>query len=214
MTLHLDLDELSARERYKLLTALIIPRPIAWVTTIGSEGQVNAAPYSFFNVFGQDPAVVILGLEHKTNGTAKDTENNINANLEFVVNLVTSDMLEDMVQTAAPYEPNESEPEILGLSLTASKKVKTPRLTNAPVSIECERMMALNLSKERSIMLGRAVGIFTKTGLVDAATLNVEWANNYPIARLYGDRYAQLDKISKYTIPEPKRQYQREDTKS
>ena len=51
MTLHLDLDELSARERYKLLTALIIPRPIAWVTTIGSEGQVNAAPYSFFNVF-------------------------------------------------------------------------------------------------------------------------------------------------------------------
>ena len=56
MTLHLDLDELSARERYKLLTALIIPRPIAWVTTIDSEGQVNAAP-SFFNVFGQDPAV-------------------------------------------------------------------------------------------------------------------------------------------------------------
>ena len=53
MTLHLDLDELSARERYKLLTALIIPRPIAWVTTINSEGQVNAAPYSFFNVFGQ-----------------------------------------------------------------------------------------------------------------------------------------------------------------
>ena len=75
-------------------------------------------------------------------------------------------------------------------------------------------MMALNLSKERSIMLGRAVGIFTKTGLVDAATLNVEWANNYPIARLYGNRYAQLDKISKYSIPEPKRQHQREDTKS
>ena len=110
MALHLDLDELSPRERYKLLTALVIPRPIAWVTTINLEGSVNAAPYSFFNIFGQDPAVVILGLEHKANGTAKDTENNINTNLEFVVNLVTSDMLEDMVNTAAAYTPNESEP--------------------------------------------------------------------------------------------------------
>ena len=211
MALHLDLDELSPRERYKLLTALVIPRPIAWVTTINLEGSVNAAPYSFFNIFGQDPAVVILGLEHKANGTAKDTENNINTNLEFVVNLVTSDMLEDMVNTAAAYRPNESEPEILDLSVSASKKVSPPRLTNAPVAIECERMMALTLSKERSIMLGRAVGIFTKNGLVDAATLNVDWAGDYPIARLFGDQYAQFDKISRYSIPEPKRHNQKED---
>ena len=88
MSLHIDLDEITASARYKLLTALVIPRPIAWVTTSDLEGKTNAAPYSFFNVFGQDPAIIILGLEHKADGTAKDTENNINILNEFVVNLV------------------------------------------------------------------------------------------------------------------------------
>ena len=128
MSLHIDLDEITASERYKLLTALVIPRPIAWVTSSNSEGKTNAAPYSFFNVFGQDPAIIILGLEHKTDGTAKDTQNNIKLFNEFVVNLVLSDMLENMVETAALYAPEESEPDILGLSLTLSKKVKPPRL--------------------------------------------------------------------------------------
>ena len=145
MLQHIDLDEITASERYKLLTALVIPRPIAWVTTSDLEGKTNAAPYSFFNVFGQDPALIILGLEHKADGTAKDTENNINILNEFVVNLVSSDMLENMVETAAVYAPEESEPDILGLSLTSSKKVKPPRLTDAPVAIECERMMSLSL---------------------------------------------------------------------
>ena len=167
MSHHIDHDELTASERYKLLTALVIPRPIAWVTTVSSEGINNAAPYSFFNVFGQDPAVIILGLEHKADGTAKDTENNINLLNEFVVNLVSSKVLGNMVDTAAAYAPGESEPDILGLSLTPSKKVKPPRLTDSPVAIECERIMSLSLSRERSILLGRAVGIFAKDGLID-----------------------------------------------
>ena len=211
MSPHIDLDELKPSERYKLLTALVIPRPIAWVTSVDIEGRTNAAPYSFFNVFGQDPAIVILGLEHKADGTAKDTENNINTHNEFVVNLVTSDMLESMVETAASYAPDESEPDILGLSLTASHKVKPPRLTHAPVAIECERMMALSLSSERSIMIGRAVSVFSKNGLVDAATLSVDWADDYPIARLFADRYAEIGKISRYSIPVPSRNVQKEE---
>lgn len=175
------------------------------------EGTTNAAPYSFFNVFGQDPAIIILGLEHKADGTAKDTENNINMLNEFVVNLVSSDMLEDMVQTAAAYAPGESEPDILGLSLTPSKKVKPPRLTNAPVSIECERIMSLSLSKERSILLGRAMGVFSKNGLINAATLHVDWANDYPIARLFADRYAEIGRIRRYSIPRPKRARKKKD---
>ena len=71
MSHHIDLDELTASERYKLLTALVIPRPIAWVTTVSSEGINNAAPYSFFNVFGQDPAVIKLALENKPHGKTK-----------------------------------------------------------------------------------------------------------------------------------------------
>mgnify|MGYP001251696536 FL=1 len=205
MSHHIDLDELTASERYKLLTALVIPRPIAWVTTVSSEGINNAAPYSFFNVFGQDPAVIILGLEHKADGTAKDTENNINLLNEFVVNLVSSKVLGNMVDTAAAYAPGESEPDILGLSLTSSKKVKPPRLTDSPVAIECERIMSLSLSRERSILLGRAVGIFAKDGLIDSTTLQVDWANDYPIARLFADQYAEISRIRRFSIPKPKR---------
>ena len=205
MSHHIDLDELTASERYKLLTALVIPRPIAWVTTVSSEGINNAAPYSFFNVFGQDPAVIILGLEHKADGTAKDTENNINLLNEFVVNLVSSKVLGNMVDTAAAYAPGESEPDILGLSLTPSKKVKPPRLTDSPVAIECERIMSLSLSRERSILLGRAVGIFAKDGLIDSTTLQVDWANDYPIARLFADQYAEISRIRRFSIPNPKR---------
>ena len=211
MSLHIDLDEITASERYKLLTALVIPRPIAWVTTSDFEGKTNAAPYSFFNIFGQDPAIIILGLEHKADGTAKDTENNINILNEFVVNLVSSDMLKNMVETAAFYAPEESEPDILGLSLTSSKKVKPPRLTDAPVAIECERMMSLSLSSERSILLGRAVGVFAKKGLIDAITLNVDWSNDYPIARLFADQYAELGRIRRYSIPKPKRGHKKKD---
>ena len=205
MSHHIDLDELTASERYKLLTALVIPRPIAWVTTVSLEGINNAAPYSFFNVFGQDPAVIILGLEHKADGTAKDTENNINLLNEFVVNLVSSKVLGNMVDTAAAYAPGESEPDILGLSLTPSKKVKPPRLTDSPVAIECERIMSLSLSRERSILLGRAVGIFAKDGLIDSTTLQVDWANDYPIARLFADQYAEISRIRRFSIPKPKR---------
>ena len=205
MSHHIDLDELTASERYKLLTALVIPRPIAWVTTVSLEGINNAAPYSFFNVFGQDPAVIILGLEHKSDGTAKDTENNINLLNEFVVNLVSSKVLGNMVDTAAAYAPGESEPDILGLSLTPSKKVKPPRLTDSPVAIECERIMSLSLSRERSILLGRAVGIFAKDGLIDSTTLQVDWANDYPIARLFADQYAEISRIRRFSIPKPKR---------
>ena len=205
MSHHIDLDELTASDRYKLLTALVIPRPIAWVTTVSSEGINNAAPYSFFNVFGQDPAVIIIGLEHKADGTAKDTENNINLLNEFVVNLVSSKVLGNMVDTAAAYAPGESEPDILDLSLTPSKKVKPPRLTDSPVAIECERIMSLSLSRERSILLGRAVGIFAKEGLIDSATLQVDWANDYPIARLFADQYAEISRIRRFSIPKPKR---------
>ena len=205
MSHHIDLDELTASERYKLLTALVIPRPIAWVTTVSSDGITNAAPYSFFNVFGQDPAIIILGLEHKSDGTAKDTENNINLLDEFVVNLVSSNILGNMVDTAAAYAPGESEPDILGLSLTSSKKVKPPRITDSPVAIECERIMSLSLSRERSILLGRAVSIFAKEGLIDSTTLQVDWANDYPIARLFADQYAEISRIRRYSIPKPKR---------
>ena len=204
MTLNLDLDALSAKDRYKLLTAVVIPRPIAWVTTLNKDGLVNAAPFSFFNVLGQDPALVILGLERR-DGAAKDTERNIDATGEFVVNIPVLDDVEAMVGTAAAYPADQSEPEALGLDLAPSLKVAPPRLAKAAVAIECERMMALSLSAERSIMLGRAVGLASRDGLIDPETMYVNWNGDYPIARLFGDRYGRIEEIERHVIPQPKK---------
>lgn len=205
MTQTLDLDALSAKDRYKLLTAVVIPRPVAWVSTVNGDGRVNAAPYSFFNVFGQDPALVILGLERRADGTPKDTERNIDATGQFVVNIVTPGLVDVMVETAAAYGPGESEPEAIGLALAPSARVTPPRLACAPVAIECERMFAMSLSAERSILLGRAVGLAARDGLVDPETLRVDWGGDYPVARLFADRYARLEEIGRRTIPQPRR---------
>lgn len=204
--MHLDFDALPASDRYKLLSALVIPRPVAWVTTRAEDGLVNAAPYSFFNVFGQDPPLVILGLQHNADGSPKDTTRNINRTGEFVVNIAAPDQLHDMVDTAAAYPPDVSEPETLGLVLEPSVKVAPPRIQGVPVALECTKMMALSISAERDILLGRVVGLATRDGLVDPDTLRVDWGGNYPIARLFADRYGRVDEIDRRSIPAPRQE--------
>lgn len=201
MTLSVDLDALEPGIRYKLLTATVIPRPVAWVTTIGEAGQVNAAPYSFFNVFGQDPALIVLGLEHRKDGSLKDTTANIRRTGEFVVNIASIDLLDEMVGTAAAYPEAVSEPEALGLALEPSAKVAPPRLAAAPVSIECVQLQTLNFSAERDLVIGRAVAMAARDGLIDTETWRVEWQDDYPVARLFGERYARLDELAPRAIP-------------
>ena len=200
----IDLAALAPRDRYKLLTAIVIPRPIAWVTTVGGEGVVNAAPYSFFNLFGQDPALVILGLEHRPDGSAKDTARNIAASGEFVVNIATPDLAEALVATAAAYAPGTGEPAALELATAPSTHVAPPRLADAPAAIECRRRVSLAFSPEREIVVGEAVALHARDGLVDLDRMHVEWGGDLPIARLFADRYARLEEIPRRAIPEPK----------
>lgn len=201
MTLSLDLDAMEPALRYKLLTALVIPRPVAWVTTSGPTGVVNAAPFSFFNVFGQDPALIILGLEHRKDGSIKDTTANIRRTGEFVVNIVTPDLTPAMVDTAAAYDSSVSEPEALGLALAPSVQVAPPRLADVPVAIECRCLTTMTFSQERDIVVGQAVGLAAKDGLINTETWRVEWNGDYPVARLFADRYARLEEITPRSIP-------------
>lgn len=201
MTVSVDLDALSPVLRYKLLSATVIPRPVAWVTTLGEDGQVNAAPYSFFNVFGQDPALIVLGLEQRADGSLKDTAANIRRTGEYVVNIATPDLLADMVGTAAAYPSAVSEPEALGLALESSAHVAPPRLAGAPISIECRQLQTLNFSPERDLVIGRAVALAARDGLIDTDTWRVEWHGEYPVARLFADRYARLEELAPHAIP-------------
>ena len=204
MSQHINLDELTSNEFYKLLTALVITRPISWVITSHREGETNAAPSSFFTYLDKILQSLLKGL----NTRRMEPQNILN---EFVVNLVSSDMLENMVESAASYAIDESEPNILGLSLTSSKKVKPPRLIDAPLAIECERKMYLSLKSERSILLVRFVVVFVKYGLIDTTTLHVAWVNDCLTAPLCADRYAEIGRIRRYAIPWPKRAHQKKE---
>lgn len=197
----IDLEALEPGDRYKLLTAVVLPRPVAWVTTADAAGVVNAAPYSFFNLFGQDPALVILGLERSADGAMKDTARNIRTGGEFVVNIATPRLGAAMVASAAAYPPGVSEAEALNLATAASLKVAPPRLQDVPVAIECRHKVTLAFSAERDIVIGEAVALVARDGLIDLERLHVDWNGDYPIARLFADRYARLEEIDRLAIP-------------
>lgn len=201
MTLNVDLGALDPKDRYKLLTAVVLPRPVAWVTTISPTGVINAAPYSFFNLFGKDPALVILGLEHRVDGSAKDTTRNIRDTGEFVINIATPALTDAMIDTAAAYDPAISETDALGLATASSVHVAPPRLADVPVAIECRRIDVQTYSAEREIVIGKAVGLAACDGLVDPSDWHVHWKGDYPIARLFADRYARLEEIAPRSIP-------------
>ena len=198
---HFDFDGLSPTTRYKLLTAIVIPRPVAWVTTIDANGLVNAAPYSFFNVFGEEPATIVLGLEHRSDGTPKDTTRNIARSGEFVVNIATPTLLDSMVDSAAHYPADVSEPAALDLALAPSVRVAPPRLADAPAALECRRMLSLAFGPRRDLLVGEVVGLATRDGLVCPATHRVDWQGDLPVARLFADRYASLEELPPRSIP-------------
>jgi flavin reductase (DIM6/NTAB) family NADH-FMN oxidoreductase RutF len=201
--MQIDFDALTGAQRYKLLTAVVIPRPVAWVTTLGATGVLNAAPYSFFNVFGEEPALIVLGLQHKADGAPKDTTRNIHRSGEFVVNILTPDLADAMVATAAAYPPERGEPEALGLESAPSLKVAPPRLACAPVALECRRIVSIAFGPNRELLVAEAMAMHARDGLVDPDTLRVEWGGDYPLARLYADRYGRVEEIARRTIPDP-----------
>ncbi|PZO39633.1 MAG: flavin reductase family protein [Pseudanabaena frigida] len=135
--MHIDPKETSASDNYKLLTNLVVPRPIAWVTTQSIQGVVNLAPFSFFNAIGSNPLYLIISIGNKDDGSMKDTAANIIANGEFVVNLVTEDLLMAMNISAANFPIEESELTAVGLHGAESKRVKVPRVAEAQASLEC-----------------------------------------------------------------------------
>lgn len=198
--MQLDFAALAPQQRYKLLSATVIPRPIAWVTTRSAAGVVNAAPYSFFNVFSEDPALVVLGLQHRE-GVPKDTTRNIHATGEFVVNIATPSAAEALVDSAAAYAPEVSETETLGLETLPSLKVAPPRLACAAVALECRRHVALAFGPQRELMIGEVVAMAARPGLIDPATLRIDWQGDFPLARLFADRYARLEEIEPRAIP-------------
>ncbi|WP_337841366.1 flavin reductase family protein [Rheinheimera sp.] len=133
----IDVKSLEALDCYRLLTSLVIPRPIAWVSSYSKAGVLNLAPFSFFQMVTDQPPTLMIATQHKPGGGRKDTSLNIEATGECVINLVPYALIDAMNQTAAALPADESELALTGLTTVASAKVAVPRLELAPAAFEC-----------------------------------------------------------------------------
>jgi flavin reductase (DIM6/NTAB) family NADH-FMN oxidoreductase RutF len=140
--MHIDPATESPAESYKILTNVVVPRPIAWITTRSAGGVINLAPFSFFNAVGGRPPCIIVSIGLRDDGTPKDTARNIEQTGEFVVNAVTEDLLHAMNISAVDFPPDQSELVASALHAAPSLKVSTPRLAESQVSLECRLLKA------------------------------------------------------------------------
>ena len=184
-----SLRELSKQDRYKLLSGIVIPRPIALVTTLDANGAVNAAPFSFFNVFSEDPPLVALGLQHKPDRSPKDTTRNIQREGEFVVNMVDEALASAMNDCAVDFPSGESELTALGLVASPSIDIRVPRLAAAPFAMECKRSVSLAFGPGRELLVGEVLRIHAREGLLDTKNMYVDLTAYKPIGRLFGNLY-------------------------
>jgi len=132
----MELDPRTA-DAYPFLSGLVTPRPIAWITSVSPAGVVNLAPYSFFNVFGDNPAIVVFSANLKPDGTKKDTLRNAESSGEFVVNASVARLAEAVNLTSKGLPHDESEVPLAGLTLVPGVRVKVPHVAESPAHLEC-----------------------------------------------------------------------------
>jgi flavin reductase (DIM6/NTAB) family NADH-FMN oxidoreductase RutF len=189
---HFDFSELSARDRYKLLIGTVIPRPIAFVTTVNEAGQPNAAPFSFFNCLSADPAIVAIGVENYADMRFKDTGYNIRTTEEFTVNIVDDTMVHAMNVCAVPFPGEVNEMKLARLTALPGTHVRCPRIAEAPASLECRRYVTLEVGKSREIILGLVLGCFVREGTVDPVRKHVDQRKMDALGRLGGHGYCRI----------------------
>lgn len=192
-----DPKTLKASEIYKLTTGIIVPRPVAWVTSLGASGTINLAPFSAFNYVCQSPPMVMFSIVERA-GALKDTTRNILDKKEFVVNIANMALLEALHDSSADYAEGESEVDILGLEIVASTHIATPRLAAAPASMECELSFTKSLGTRNTMMIvGEVKSYHVRDDLVNDGKVNTVDLN--PVARLGGPNYASLGEV--ITLP-------------
>jgi flavin reductase (DIM6/NTAB) family NADH-FMN oxidoreductase RutF len=182
--------ELDPHDRYKLLCGVVVPRPIALVTTLDENGSVNAAPFSFFNVFSEDPPLLVLGLQHKADFSPKDTTRNIHRSGQFVVHLVDEALATAMNDCAIDFPSGDSEVEATGLKTLPSVDIAVPRLAAAPFALECRQHVALAFGPSRELLVGEVLRLHAREGLIDLEKMYVDFDVYRPIGRLFGNLYA------------------------
>src|SRR4029078_7092260 len=158
----LELAQLPPPERYKIVIGLVIPRPIAWVSTWSENGVANCAPFSFFNVISEDPPLCILSFNWRSDRQIKHTLKNIRRTGEFVVNLADEGTANAMHLTGTEIPETESEFEKFALTPVPAKLVKHPRIAQAAASLECRVERRINFGPEREMVVGEILLVHSR----------------------------------------------------
>jgi flavin reductase (DIM6/NTAB) family NADH-FMN oxidoreductase RutF len=191
--MEIDPARLDAEQSYRLLIGMVVPRPVAWVTTLSASGVLNLAPFSTFTFVSPKPPMVAFSVGHKA-GVYKDTARNILVNEEFVVHVTDRALVESVHLSSEEHPPEISEVEHLGLDTAPSRHVKVPRLTAPPIAMECRLRHCIEFGETRSrLLVGEVLLYHARDGLVRNG--KIETAELDPICRLGGPRYAALGEI-------------------
>ncbi|MEN8702286.1 flavin reductase family protein [Bacillus infantis] len=200
--LSIDPVSLPERENYKFLIGSIIPRPIAFVTTISKDGVVNGAPFSYFNIVSANPPMISLSIQ-RAQGRQKDTARNILESKEFVVHIVDEDNVEKVNQTAASLPPEQSEIETAGFTAEASEKIAVPGVKEAKIRMECVLEHALELggtdSPGTDFIIGKAVQFHIEEHLYEKG--RIDQKELAAVSRLAGNDYGKIGEV--FTIERP-----------
>ena len=192
-TMKLNASDLDAKQAYKLMTAVVVPRPIAWVSTLSATGVSNLAPFSYFTSVSNKPPMVGINIGQEARGR-KDTATNILDTKEFVVNIGNFAQVEDLHASADHHPPEVSEIELLGLKTLPSEHIAVPRLADAPVQMECrfDRMIPFGTAGSE-FYVGEVIAFHVRDDLIDNNKIDSVALD--PICRLAGPFYAKLGEI-------------------
>lgn len=186
-------SQLDTQSAYKLIIGCVVPRPIAWITSLSAAGRVNAAPFSSYNYVSHSPPMVAVNVGLRA-GQLKDTARNILETREFVVNVATESARQAMHDCSADFPPEASEPEALGIALLPSRFVRPPRIAASPVHMECRLDQAVRLGTgNNTLYIGEVIAFHFSPTVFDGE--KVDSAALRPLARLGGPYYSTLGQI-------------------
>jgi flavin reductase (DIM6/NTAB) family NADH-FMN oxidoreductase RutF len=185
--MNFDMETTPQRQIYNLLIGLVAPRPIAWVTSVDEDGRLNAAPFSSYNYLCTDPPIVGMGVTNKPGRERlpKDTAHNIRRTGEYVINVVTEDLLEKMNICATDFPAGTNELEMAGLHTAPSSVVKVPRIAEAHAALECREFTTMEIGRSR-IVLGRVVAMYVEDNFVDTAGPYIKADELHSVGRMNG----------------------------
>ena len=186
----------------RVLTGVVVPRPIAFVSTMSKDGLVNLAPYSFFNAVAYDPPTIVFSSSRKAGDKRKDTLAHIEETGEFVVNIVVDDITEAMNRTAAEFPSEVSEFEIAGLTPAPSQKIKPPRVAESPVNMECRLLQVVPLGQgdhQHGLVIGQIVLMHIRDDIIEGHRINHQRMK--PTGRLAGSMYCHTSDVFEMVRP-------------